>query len=123
MLIGQSGSHHYSAVFAATRGGDEARLHVELADRCRTPVVSLAATYLVELDSGHLVDAGPGTATWSGGSLGGGRLVFLTDPPAGVALAEAGRRGARVQALAKIEADTATHRLGYHWCWRPAEAL
>jgi hypothetical protein len=95
-------------------------LGVDIADRCRSTVEVLAATYLVQLGSSDLIDAGPGRVLWGGGALGQGRLEFTTDGGAGsVALAEAGRRATRVQALAALDPSTHTQRLYYSWRWTP----
>jgi hypothetical protein len=96
---------------------------VDVADRCRAPVEILAATYLVQLGSSALidVDAGAEGIAWGGDPLGGGRLEFRGGGGADIALAEAGRRAARVQALARLvpATDHHTRRLVYSWRWTP----
>ena len=49
LLVGQSGPHHFSAVFTvAERGRRRSSIEVDVADRCRAPVEALASTYLVD---------------------------------------------------------------------------
>jgi hypothetical protein len=119
LLTGQSTPHHASAVVTVRRIGDGVRIEFDVADRCRARVEMLAATYLVALGSGALLDAESGRITWGGDALGLGRLAFASDPPGSVSLAEAGRRGTRVQALARVAPAAATHRLVYRWEWTP----
>lgn len=119
LLTGQATPHHFSAVFTARREGEAILLELDVADRTRRPVEALAATYLVQLGSGDLLDAGPGGIAWGGPALGQGRLEFVADAPGLTALAEAGRRGTRVQALARLATSAATHRLAYRWRWTP----
>src|SRR5262249_12472304 len=62
LLTGLFFKHHCSA--AVTLAGDPARrgrvlLDIDVADRCRSQVESLAATYLVGFDSGALAAADP----------------------------------------------------------------
>jgi hypothetical protein len=119
LLTGQSTPHHFSAVVTAWDEGSSVSIEVDIADRCRRPVEILAATYTVALASSDLADAGPGRIAWGGQgtSLPGGRLEFAGRGGTEVALAEAGRRATRVQALARPVAQTATHRLCYVWRW------
>ncbi len=124
LLTGMSVPHHFSAVVTARRNGDGpvagVVIEVDVADRCRAPIAVLAATYLVRLGSGTLLDAGPDRVIWGGGPLGQGRLEFTTEGgPDTVALAEAGRQAARVQALARLQPTTFTQRLLYQWRWTP----
>ncbi len=115
--LGKSGHHHFSAVFelAADPAGGAWQLTVDLADRCRGPVESLAATYAVDRPGGSLVEAGTCGLAWE--LEDGTVLRFAADPPGRVALAEAGRRAAQVQADAPIDPATNTHRLLYRWGW------
>jgi hypothetical protein len=126
LLTGLVFHHHFSAV--ASLSADAAqpetlRLEFDIADRCRIEVETLAATYLVTLDSGELADADSHRIVWSGGKLGEARLEFLALPPATLALAEAGRQATRVQAVALIEPATFTHRLRYSWRWTSAPSF
>jgi hypothetical protein len=102
---------------------DRAVVDIDVADRCRGPVESLAATYLVRLDSGALVDASPEIIAWNSGDPSPGRLELIAEPPSRVALAEAGRQATRVQVLAAIEPGAFTHRLRYRWRWTSVSGL
>jgi hypothetical protein len=121
LLTGQSSPHHFSAVVTVRGDGPGVEVVVDVADRCRAPVEFLAATYLVQFGSGALIDAGPDRVIWGGEALGGARLEFRAGDFADVALAEAGRRASRVQALARLDGSTHTRRLVYSWRWTPAD--
>ena len=120
LLTGQSTPHHFSAVLTARREGPSLVVAVDVADRCRAPIEALAATYLVQLGSSDLIDADSGRIVWGGDALGQGRLEFAARDGVDVALAEAGRRASRVQALARLVPTTHTQRLYYSWRWTPA---
>ena len=67
LLTGTFFKHHFSAVVSLGIDPDRPDglvLDVDVADRCRAPVDSLAATYTVRLDSGALADAGPQAIIW-----------------------------------------------------------
>lgn len=120
LSTGLSFDHHFSA--AVTLSADpEAlstiRLDFDVADRCRSPVDSLAATYLVSLDSGALESADTGRIVWQVSSSDRGRLELVAGPGASLTMAEAGRSATRVQILATIQPGTFTHRLRYGWRW------
>lgn len=120
LLTGLVFQHHFSAV--VTLKADAADplalvLEFDVADRCRAEVETMAATYLVNLDSSELADADSHKIVWAGGKLGQARLQLLATPPAVLALAEAGRQATRVQAVALVERATFTHRLRYSWRW------
>jgi hypothetical protein len=120
LLTGLSFNHHFSA--AATLSRDphhpaDILLEFDAADRCRSPVESLAATYLVDLDSAALESADRGMIAWCVGPPNPGRLELVAGPQAGLALAEAGRKAMRVQIVAAIQPGTFTHRLRYGWRW------
>jgi hypothetical protein len=124
LLTGLMHEHHFSASFSVYREQDAERLvvlEIDVADRCRTPVSALAATYLVRLGSSDLADASRHVITWSGFTQGAkpspSRLELRCDPPGSVALAEAGRNATRVQVLAAVDSTTFTHRLRYRWRW------
>jgi hypothetical protein len=120
LLTGQSTPHHFSAVVTAASDGDDAVVTVDVADRCRGSIEVLAATYLVPFGSSDLSDADSEHVAWERGALGRGRLEFRALGETEVVLAEAGRRGTRVQALARLVPSTHTHRLLYSWRWTPS---
>jgi hypothetical protein len=120
LMTGQFAQHHFSAAVSLSRDveqPDRLVLDIDVADRCRAPVESLAATYLVRLDSGALVDAGPQMIVWNPAGPSPARLELIAEPPSLLALAEPGRQATRVHALAAIQPGTFTHRLGYQWRW------
>ena len=102
---------------------DGLMLDVDVADRCRSPVENLAATYTVRLDSGKLADAGPEAITWDNVGAGVGRLEIEAVAPSTLVLAEAGRSATRVQVLAAIQPGSFTHRLHYRWRWTSSSGL
>ncbi len=120
LLTGQSTPHHFSAVLTTRRDGRSVVVEMDVADRCRARIDALAATYLVQLGSSDLIDADPARIVWGGDALGRGRLEFTTRGGMDVTLAEAGRRAARVQALARLVPTTHTQRLYYSWRWTPS---
>ncbi len=117
LLTGLSFTHHFSAALTiAADPVDPAavRLDFDVADRCRSPVESLAATYLLDLGSNALASADPERIAWE---VPNGRLELLAGPGASLAMAEAGRRATRAQIVATIEPGAFTHRLRYGWRW------
>ena len=126
LLTGQLAQHHFSAavkLFRDVERPDRLVVDIDVADRCRAPVESLAATYLVRLDSGALADASPRMIAWNPFSPSRARLEVEVEPPSVLALAEAGRHATRVQALAAIQPGTFTHRLRYRWFWTSVPSL
>jgi hypothetical protein len=126
LMTGRAFDHHFSA--AITLASDPSlasriMLDHDLADRCRSPVQLLSATYTVPLDSGALVDAAPGKVIWQVPDPVPGRLELMAISPASLTLAEAGRVATRVQIIAPIQPGTFTHRIRYRWCWAMAEGL
>jgi len=120
LLTGLSFSHHFSAAMTLSRDPRHPSgivLEFDVADRCRSPVESLAATYLVGLDSDALEAADRGRIAWCVGPPNLGRLELVAGPQAALALAEAGRTATRVQIVAAIQPGTFTHRLRYCWRW------
>jgi hypothetical protein len=120
LLTGLSFDHHFSA--AVTLSADpqyrgSVRLDFDVADRCRSPVESLAATYLVSLDSNFLEMADIHRIAWRVDAPDPGRLELLAGPDAFLAMAEAGRNATRVKILARIDPTMFTHRLRYGWRW------
>lgn len=123
LLTGRSFQHHFSAAvtlreYAGKPGFLE--LDFDVADRCRASIETLAATYLVGLDSGTLIDAAPGRIAWSARDSRWERFELCVEPPSSLALAEAGRQAMRVQVLAAIVPGTFTHRMRYRWRWVPS---
>jgi hypothetical protein len=126
LLTGLMFQHHFSAV--VTLKPDAAQpemllLDFDVADRCRTPVETLAATYRITLDSSEVAESDPHRIVWTGGKLGQARLELFAPPPAALALAEAGRQATLVQAVALVEPATFTHRLFYRWRWTSVSGL
>jgi hypothetical protein len=120
LLTGRLFQHHFSAAVDLRIEPDRPEslvLDIDVADRCRAPVESVAATYSVGFDSSALADAGPQLIAWDVGGRCQARLELLADPPCTLALAEAGRRASRVQVLAAIQPATFTYRLCYRWRW------
>jgi hypothetical protein len=120
LLTGQSFLHHFSAAVSLFRDTDSPRflvIDVDIADRCRSPVSFLAASYLVRLGSSDLLSASPHEIAWAGPTLGDGRLELECDLPANLAMDEGGRSAMRVQVLARIDPDSSTQRLRYRWRW------
>jgi hypothetical protein len=120
LLTGRLFQHHFSAAvyLRMDPAADECLvLDFDVADRCRAPVESLAATYLVRLDSGALQDADPHRIVWDPPGQVRSRLELIAEPPHTLALAEAGRQAARVQVLATLVPGTFTQRLRYRWRW------
>lgn len=126
LLTGLWSHHHFSAAVTLSRDPAEAgrmALDFDVADRCRRHVESLAATYVIALDSGTLVAAGPERVVWDVVSGNAGRLELVAGPRASLTLAEAGRTAMRVQILAAIQPGAFTHRLRYGWRWTSADGL
>jgi hypothetical protein len=117
MLLGQSGPHHFSAVFTFRADHGGCLVAVEVADRCLSPVEALASTFLVDLPSGTLKDADPTSINWKlEQPLGSLDLKALGRTRLG--LAEAGRRAMRVQADCLVDSSTPTQQFAYSWGWR-----
>jgi hypothetical protein len=124
LLTGQSFAHHFSAAVTIAIDRDRSGtflVEYDVADRCRSPVEFLAATYVVSLNSGALESADSGRIVWRVAGPPEGRLELAAVEPATLAMAEAGRTATRVQILAPIQAGTFTHRLRYGWRWTSAE--
>ena len=126
LLTGTLHKHHFSA--AISLGHDPDRpdgtvLDVDVADRCRSPVEYLAATYTVGLDSGNLARAGPEAIAWDNVGAGAGGLEIEAVAPSTLVLAEAGRSATRVQVFTLIQPGSFTHRLHYRWRWTNSSGL
>jgi hypothetical protein len=118
LLTGRLFQHHFSAVFRlhAPDGAQGALVaEFDVADRCRAPVASLAATYVVMRPSGAIADADTTRVAWNVGIDDENGLELCAHPPCTLALAEAGRQATRVQALAAPSTDSFTHRFCYRW--------
>jgi hypothetical protein len=126
LVTGTLFKHHFSAVISLGHDPDRPDgmvLDIDVADRCRSPVENLAATYTVKLDSGKLGPAGPEAITWDNAGAGVGRLAIEAVAPSTLVLAEAGRSATRVQVLAAIQPGRFTHRLHYRWRWTSSSGL
>lgn len=119
-LVGQSGPHHFSAVFTVSEveAEDMVRITVEVADRCRAEVVALASTYAVDLPTSNLLDAGQAVVSWTLPTEPSGALCFEAELPTRLDLREAVRRGVYAQAAASIEPERSTHSWSYAWTFR-----
>jgi hypothetical protein len=118
LLTGTLYKHHFSAVIQLGVDPDQPAglvFDVDVADRCRSPVEHLAATYTVKLDSGKLAGAAPEVITWENVGPNAGRLELVAVAPSFLVLAEAGRSATRVQVNAAIQPGSLTHRLHYRW--------
>ncbi len=126
LFTGLSFDHHFSAAVtlsADPENSDAVLIDYDAADRCRSPVQVLAATYVVSLNSGALESADPARIVWQVGPPDQGRLELSAVAPCSLAMAEAGRGATRVQIIAPTQAGTFTHRLRYGWRWTSARAL
>jgi hypothetical protein len=123
LLVGQSGPHHYSAVFTVREHDASVQVEVDVADRCRSASEDLACPYRVEATPGDLGEAGDARIVWSLGASRLGRLALVSAGPLAsptrLILAEAGRSACQVQVLAQVRAATPTNRCIYQWCWQP----
>jgi hypothetical protein len=120
LLLGMSGAHHFSADFLCEDRDGMSRIAVDVAERCRRADASFhASTYDVDLDSGQLAAADASTIAWDADA---GRLTLAAGPSTSLAMAEAGRRATRVQALAEIGVVVATRRWQYSWSLAPYPA-
>ena len=118
--------HHFSAAISLKSDPDRPgglTLDFDVADRCRSPVESLAATYTVWLDSGALARAGPEGIGWDINGGKAGRLELEAVAPSSLVMAEAGRAATRVQILAASGPGGFTRRLHYRWRWASNSGL
>lgn len=115
LLVGQSGPHHFSAAFAITADETSTLLDADVADRCRTPIAALAATYQVDPASSVLDGDGRSEVSFMAA---GGRLSLRAESPSRPAV-EAFGPGSRIHAqiLAGLEPASQTHRFRYRWRW------
>jgi len=120
LSTGRLFQHNFSAAFSLLTDPDRPRatvLDVDVADRCRAYVESLAATYTVRLDSSSLADAHPQAITWEQVGRTAGCLELFAHADSKLVLAEAGPNATRVQVLAAVHPGSFTHRLRYRWRW------
>jgi hypothetical protein len=121
LLVGQSGPHHFSAVLNLKSDVDSrVVLEVDVADRCRAPLLGLAATYQVNLLATDVSAAGPEGVVWLPAGEDETLSFGPTGPPerrARILLSEVGRARVVVQADTPIVPDASTHRLYYQWGW------
>jgi hypothetical protein len=115
LLVGKSGRHHFSAVVSMASREGKVVLEFDVADRCRAPMVGLAATYRVDRQAGDLREADTSRVAWDKG----GTLLLEAIGRATLVLAEAGRAAMRVQVNAPLGNVDPTHRLAYRWAWVP----
>ena len=115
LLVGQSGPHHFSAAVSVEEKPDGAVVDIDVADRCRSPVEALAATYLIESSDAELRHSeGSAALAWHHPES---RLIFEADQPTRISAQEGSLGTIRVQALATIDASEQTHRFRYRWRW------
>ncbi|WP_435017020.1 hypothetical protein TA3x_004606 [Tundrisphaera sp. TA3] len=115
LLVGQSGPHHFSAAFAVTADESGTLFDADVADRCRSPIAALAATY--QLDPASTEIDGDGSAEVI--LRAGGARLILQAVPSARAIVEASGPGPRIHAqiLAGIEPASQTYRFRYRWRW------
>ena len=97
-------------------------LDFDVADRCRAPIESLAATYVLRLDSGALAEASPGRIAWNLDGPSPGRLELLADAPCSLAWPRPAVRRCACKWSRRIQAGNFTHRLRYRWRWTSSVA-
>lgn len=114
-LLGQSGPHHFSAVFSSASTAHY-RIDADIADRCREPIEALASTYQITPLAGELVEAETNQAEWSHPDR--GRLALATFFHGGIAVAP-GPGGAvqHAQVYATLKPGEPTQRLYHAWMW------
>jgi hypothetical protein len=119
LLMGQSGPHHFSAVFEFRETREAVALEVDVADRCRAQIATLACTYQMSLAPKSLVSAGGEHMMWRAqlpsGALGEFRLEG--EPSTTVTHSDRAGHGAVVQACASVRRTNQTHRCCYRWSY------
>jgi hypothetical protein len=116
-LLGRSGPHHFSAVVAVW-DGDDTSVEVDVADRCREPMESLASTYTVALTAGELRHADTAVVSWAPSAFPGRELCLEGLGRTAISLGEGTRSSLRIQASAPAEQSSFTHRCQFRWVWR-----
>jgi hypothetical protein len=120
MVLGQWGRHHGSGTFLVAKTATGAVVDVDVAVRTKAPLAAMACTYHVDLSSSALVEADASAIAWALSGPPGGVLRFEPGSSAEqVVLAEAGRRGVKVQVSCSSEGSRPTRRLRYRWRWNP----
>ncbi|MDX2037672.1 MAG: hypothetical protein SFX72_13560 [Isosphaeraceae bacterium] len=111
--VGQTGPHHFSAVFWSRRIDGRPAIDVDVADRSRANIEFLAATYTVFRTSGDLLSADERRISWSIDADHVLELHALGD--AALCLSEAGRSATRIQIVARLHTAEKTHRCRWRW--------
>jgi hypothetical protein len=120
LLTGHLFAHHFSAavnLYVEARHPDRLVIDFDVADRCRSGVETLAATYQVGLHPGTHVRVATDRIEWSPSPPDRGRLELLAVPPTRLVMDQPGPTETLVQAVARIEPATFTQRLRYRWRW------
>ena len=124
LLVGQAGPHHFSASFEVEEDPSGASVAVDVADRCHSPVLALAATYAVERSPGswgRIAVTGSTDEDQTNLVLDAANpvchLIFSVDPPGHHQLHEDSHGRIQAQALANVDLNNQTHRFRYHWRW------
>jgi hypothetical protein len=117
LLVGQSGTHHFSGAFTLRKTTEGILVQAELADRTGRHDAPVASHYLVDLAPGSLIEAREGVVRWPIPGRDGWTIEFEAEPPARLDLSEAGRRRCLVQA-SRVEPSVGQTR-----CWSYAWLL
>jgi hypothetical protein len=122
LLTGSGFDHHFSAVFSLFRehqAPDWITFEVDVADRCRGPVESLAATYLINSTAGaiKLKSGTQGALTWAAGGDEAGVLELIAVAPATISDDPSLHLDRTIGIHAQIDPRTHTQRLHYRWRW------
>jgi hypothetical protein len=118
LLVGQYGPHHFSAAIRVEEhegdGPPGMSLLVDAADRCRSEVHALAATYVARTPIGMLRAATDRDISWDLRSA-EVKLGVGGEGGSTVSLAESAGSASLAQIVAGIVPGRATHRLIYRW--------
>jgi hypothetical protein len=126
LLTGLASNHHFSAAVTLSMDPLEpgsVLLDFDVADRCRSPVAGLVATYIVAHQPGLRVAADADRVAWDVGTSAWGRLELVAGPQASLAIIKAEQGAEIVQVSAALQPGTFTHRLRYGWRWTSAAGL
>jgi hypothetical protein len=133
LLVGRCGRHHFAADFAAREleldGWRLTQLQIDLADRCRADVASLASSYRTRVPCSRLLQLSPHAVFWWSDT--GQPKVALFSPPADptaslaapcpsmadswIQLRDAAHRGALIAIEARVSSQRDTQRWAYSW--------